>query len=123
MTERTTPVRLGFIGAGYMGQLAHIENYWKLPNVRLVALAEGRSKTAAKVARTYGIEKTYVTHADLLADATVDAVLAIGPFALNAYLVEDALNAGCHVLTEKPQVNTSGRGRELIRLPEQHQRV
>jgi|GEM_PF-6846682 len=31
------PVCLGFVGAGYMGPLAHIQNYWKLQGVELVA--------------------------------------------------------------------------------------
>ncbi len=110
------PVRLGFVGAGYMGQLAHIENYWKLPGVELVALAEGRPKTAALVARTYGIGEVYGHHSEMLAKAKLDAVVAITPFQLNAELVEDALNAGKHVITEKPQVNTSKKGHELIEL-------
>ena len=109
-------VRLGFVGAGYMGQLAHIEHYWKLPGVELAALAEGRSATGELVARTYGIGQVYGDHRQLLADADVDAVVAILPFALNGQVVEDCLRAGKHVLTEKPQVCTSGRGGELAAL-------
>src|SRR5687767_13255198 len=98
MSEKT--VRLGFVGAGYMGQLAHIEKYWKLPGVELVALAEGRPKTAELVARTYGIREVYGHHREMLGKAGIDAVVAITPFTLNAELVEDALTAGKHVLTE-----------------------
>lgn len=109
-------VRLGFVGAGYMGQLAHLENYWKLPGVELVALAEGRPKTAALVAKTYGISEIYGHHSEMLKKAKIDAVVAILPFSLNAEVVEDSLNAGKHVITEKPQVNTSAKGHELIAL-------
>lgn len=109
-------LRIGFVGAGYMGQLAHIQNYWKLPGVELVALAEGRAKTAALVAKTYGIQEIYGHHSEMLKKAQLDAVVAITPFHLNAELVEDALNAGKHVITEKPQVNTSAKGRELAAL-------
>lgn len=109
-------IRIGFVGAGYMGQLAHIQNYWKLPGVELVALAEGRARTAAQVAKAYGIAETYGHHREMLAKANLDAVVAITPFHLNAELVEDALNAGKHVITEKPQVNTSAKGRELAEL-------
>lgn len=114
----TTPtiIRLGFVGAGYMGQLAHIQNYWKLQGVELTALAEGRAKTAELVARTYGIREIYPHHSKLLASAQVDAIVAILPFSLNAEVVEDALNAGKHVLTEKPITNTSAKGRELFAL-------
>ena len=112
------PVKLGFVGAGYMGQLAHLEKYWKLPGVELVALAEGRAKTAALVAKTYGIASTYRQHRDMLAAADIDAVVAITPFELNAELVEDCLNAGKHIITEKPQVNTAAKGHELAALAE-----
>lgn len=115
MSEAKT-VRLGFVGGGYMGQLAHIENYWKLPGVELVALAEGRPKTAELVAKTYGIKEVYGHHSEMLAKADIDAVVAILPFSLNAEVVEDALNAGKHVITEKPQVNRSDKGRQLIDL-------
>lgn len=110
------PVRIGFVGGGYMGQLAHIENYWKLPGVELVALAEGRPKTAELVAKTYGIGAVYGHHSEMLKKANVDAVVAILPFSLNAEVVEDAINAGKHVITEKPQVNRSDKGHELIAL-------
>src|SRR5262249_20674643 len=97
-------VRIGFIGAGYIGQLAHIQNYWKLPGVELAGLSEGRAKTAALVARTYGIGEVYAHHSEMLRKSNIDAVVAITPFNLNAQLVEDALGAGKHVITEKPQV-------------------
>ncbi|MBI3832135.1 MAG: Gfo/Idh/MocA family oxidoreductase [Planctomycetes bacterium] len=111
-------IRIGFVGGGYMGQLAHIENYWKLPGVELVALAEGRAKTAELVAKTYGIREVYPHHSEMLKKSQIDAVVAITPFHLNAELVEDALKAGKHVITEKPQVNTSAKGRELAELAE-----
>lgn len=110
------PVRIGFVGGGYMGQLAHIENYWKLPGVELVAIAEGKPKSAELVAKTYGIKEVYGHHSEMLKKANLDAVVAILPFALNAEVVEDSLNAGKHVITEKPQVNRSDRGHELIAL-------
>ena len=113
-------VKLGFIGSGFMGQLAHIENYYKQPNVEKVALAEGRLKTANLVAQRYGIKKVYAHHRDMLRDADIDAVVAIAHFDLNAPLVEDTLNAGKHVLTEKPQVNTSVKGHELAKLAKDH---
>ncbi|MGI5818348.1 MAG: hypothetical protein ACOX9R_09635 [Armatimonadota bacterium] len=40
-----TPVRMGFVGAGYMGQLAHIANYAALETCEMIALAEPRART------------------------------------------------------------------------------
>ncbi len=109
-------VRIGFVGAGDMAQLAHIVNYWNQEGVELAALAEGRAQTAELVARTYGFKKVYPDHLAMLADAKLDGVVAVLPFALNGEVVEDVLSAGVHVLTEKPQVMTAARGRELVEL-------
>ena len=62
-------VRLGFVGAGYMGQLAHIANYATIGGCELVALAEGRAETAKAVAEKYGIQEVYVDHHSLLEKA------------------------------------------------------
>ncbi|MEX0885351.1 MAG: Gfo/Idh/MocA family oxidoreductase [Phycisphaeraceae bacterium] len=113
------PTRLGFVGAGYMGQLAHIDKYCKLPDVTLAALAEQRPQLAARVGQAYGFERTYPDHRAMLDAGKLDAVVAIAPFQLNAPLVADVLEAGLPVITEKPQTTTSQRGRELIDLARQ----
>ena len=117
MAENKT-IRLGFVGAGDMAQQAHIVNYWNRPGVALAALADGRTRTAELVARAYGIRRTYPDHRELLRHAEVDAVVAILPFALNPGVVEDTLNAGKSVLTEKPQCLTAETGLKLANLAE-----
>jgi len=96
-------IRLGFIGAGGMGQAAHIHNYAQLTDMcELVALAEIRPKLARRVADRYGIAEVYPDHTALLESADVDAVVAIMGYALHHNVVPDILNAGTHLLTEKP---------------------
>jgi predicted dehydrogenase len=109
-------VTLGFVGAGYMGQLAHIANYADLPDVTLAALAEGREKTARLVARRYGIEAVYPSHRELLAEAKVDAVVAILPYRFHHAVVPAILRAGKHCLTEKPIAICAETGRRLAQL-------
>jgi len=106
-------LRLGFVGAGYMGQLAHIENYYKMPNVEMAALAEGRARLAENVARRYGIAKVYPTHREICADKDIDAVVSIMYYSLNYGVVKDLLNAGKNVITEKPICLTSEGGKEI----------
>ena len=96
-------IRLGFVGAGGMGQMAHIHNYAQLADkCELVALAEIRPKLAEKVAARYGIAEVYPDHVSLLQSAQVDAVVAIMGYALHHTVVPDILSAGKHLLTEKP---------------------
>lgn len=72
--------RIGFVGAGYMGQLAHLRNYDRVDDCEVVALAEPRTELTARVARRYEIPETYSDHEELLAEANVDAVVAAQPY-------------------------------------------
>jgi len=96
------PLKLGFIGAGYMGQLAHLANYARLGECRVVALAEGRQRLGETVARRYGIPRVYPNHRELLAAEDVDAVVCIMGYSLHHAVVPDILAACKHVITEKP---------------------
>ena len=94
-------LRIGFVGAGFMGQLAHIANYAILPEVQMVALAEGRTKTAEAVAQHYGIAQVYPDHRAMLDDVQLDAVVAIMGFEFHHAVVPDILERRVHCLTEK----------------------
>ncbi|MBT5712259.1 Gfo/Idh/MocA family oxidoreductase [Candidatus Poribacteria bacterium] len=106
-------VRIGFIGAGYMGQNAHIANYAKIDDCELVALAEGRPETARAVADRYGIQTVYPSHHEMLAEAELDGVVGIMGFHVLRWLVEDVLNAGVPLITEKPMCIRADNGRRL----------
>jgi len=112
-------VRLGFVGAGYMGQNAHLANYAKIADCELVALAEGRTETAKAVARRYGIAEVYPDHHALLANAEVDGVVCVMGFHLFYSLVTDILNAGKSVTTEKPMCIRPDNGARLAALATQ----
>ncbi len=109
-------VRIGFVGAGYMGQKAHLDNYVTLPDCEVVALAEGRAETAKLVAARYGIPNVYPDHRAMLQAEDLDAVVAIMYYGLHHSVVPDILRAGKHVLTEKPMCVCAETGRELARL-------
>ena len=116
-------LRLGFVGCGMMGQLAHLENYARLPNVELVALAEGRPRLARLVAERHGFRRIYTDHRALADDPEVDAVVSVMGFDLNYGVVRDLLAAGKHVTTEKAMCLTAGGADELVRLAESSGRV
>src|ERR671930_524132 len=71
-----TKVRIGFVGAGFMGQLAHIRSYALLTEeCELVALAEPRQRTAELVAARYGIGRVYRDHRELLESERLDGIV------------------------------------------------
>jgi predicted dehydrogenase len=97
-----------------MGQGAHLENYARLPNVELVALAEGRPRLARLVAERYGFRRVYDDHRALAADPEIEAVVSVMGFDLNYGVVRDLLAAGKHVATEKAMCLTIEGTRELV---------
>ncbi|MCC6483692.1 MAG: Gfo/Idh/MocA family oxidoreductase [Armatimonadetes bacterium] len=117
--DNNSRLRIGFVGAGAMGQTAHLQNFALIPDCEIVALAEGRRKTAEMVAARYAIPAVYPDHRAMLAEADIDAVVAIVPYALHPSIVPDILNAGKHLLTEKPICLRLDNARRLASLAEE----
>lgn len=112
MKERR--LNVGMIGAGFVGQLAHLMNLVESKRCRVSALAEFRPLLRAKVAARYGIPRAYATHAELLEDPEVDAVVVVTPRNHTGPVALDCLKAGKHVLTEKPMAGTYEQGKKLV---------
>jgi predicted dehydrogenase len=95
-------VKIGFVGTGFIGQLAHLMNYVENDNCEIVAIAEYRPELRNKIAKRYNISKTYETHLELLENPEVEAVCVVTPRQHTAPTVLDCLKAGKHVISEKP---------------------
>ncbi len=106
-------LRLGFIGAGFIGQLAHLQNYTANRRIELVAVAEARNDLRAKVQRRYAFPKAYADERELLADPAVEAVVAITARPQTGPLALKVLQAGKHLLTEKPMCGTLAQAERL----------
>jgi predicted dehydrogenase len=114
-------LRIGFVGVGGMGQMAHLSNYAVLQDeCEVVALAEPRRQTAELVARRYGVPQVFTDHRALLENAEVDAIVAPQRFRHHYSIIPDILRKGIPVLTEKPLALSVRAGEQLVRLGEQH---
>jgi predicted dehydrogenase len=110
-------VRIGFVGAGFMGQLAHIRSYALLrEECELVALAEPRQRTAELVAARYGIGRVYRDHRELLESEQLDGIVAAQPFRHHAALLPELYPHVRHLFTEKPLAFSAATGDRLARL-------
>jgi predicted dehydrogenase len=110
-------VRIGFVGAGFMGQLAHIRSYALLRDeCELVALAEPRERTADLVAARYGIDRVYGDHRELLESEQLDGIVAAQRFTYHAALLPELYPNVSHLFTEKPLALTATTGDRLARL-------
>lgn len=104
------PITAGVIGVGNMGQ-HHARVYKELPGVRLAGIADADDDRAAQIATKYG---TVSRDRDGVIDRC-DVVSVAVPTRYHYPIVSEALDAGVHVLVEKPFVKDLERGRELIR--------
>ena len=107
-------IGIGFVGAGMIGQLAHISNYADLSGCRLQAIAELRPELGRQAAERFGIERLYPSHQELLTDPKVDAVIVVTRRTATGPIVRDALKAGKHVLSEKPMAPTHALAQALV---------
>src|SRR5438034_1938901 len=107
-------VRIGFVGAGFMGQLAHIRSYALLrEECELVALAEPRERTAELVAARYGIGRVYSDHRELLESEKLDGIVAAQKYTYHAALLPELYPNVPHLFTEKPLALGAAAGDRL----------
>lgn len=109
-----SPLRVGIVGVGSMGA-NHARVYSQLADVELIGVADVDDEQARRVAAEYGCEA--MEQADLF--ETVDAVSIVVPTQFHYAVATEALEAGVHVLVEKPFVATEEEGRELIDLADE----
>ena len=109
-----TPVRLGFVGVGNMGQCAHLRNYAALPGCRVVALAEPRPDLARRVAAKYGVENVYSSADEMMAAHDLDGLVAPQPFTHHGALVAPLYRFGVPILTEKPLASSAEVGEMML---------
>lgn len=95
-------IKLGFVGVGTMGQMAHLQNYATLDDCEIVAVADYRQKLAHAVAARYGIQHIYSDHQSLLKNESLDAIVACLQFRHHATILPDLYPRIKNIFTEKP---------------------
>ena len=104
--DTSKKVRIGFIGCGWIAG-SHIKALLNQPDVEIVAgadLVPGKAKAFFEKYGVEGVKTDYASHKELLADKSLnlDAVTICTYNRQHAQPAIDALNAGLHVLLEKP---------------------
>lgn len=94
-------LKVGVIGVGSISEM-HITSYQKNEKVDLVAFCDVHEERLAEKGKLYSVEKLYTSHEDLLKDAEIDAVSICTWNNSHAEIAIAALEAGKHVLVEKP---------------------
>jgi predicted dehydrogenase len=108
-------LKAALIGTGFMGKV-HSENLRRLGTVEIVALAGSNSERARQFGKSIGVNRTTGNYKELLEDPAIDAVHVLTPNALHYAICRAALEAGKHVLCEKPFTVSLEQARELVGL-------
>jgi len=112
-------IRAGVVGAGHMGQY-HILALAELWDVELVAICDTDADRAQQIAAQYGT-RAVATHQELA--GLVDIATVAVPTERHFEVARDLLEAGVHVLVEKPMAPTLEEAKELFRLARQRAQV
>ena len=106
---------IAVIGCGAWGP-NHIRVFGSLPGSRVVAAVDSDTERLERVRALFPGVRTEREAGAVLADAAVDAVVVATPTATHYPLVRAALEAGKHVLAEKPLTRTTAEGEEVVAL-------
>ena len=107
-----TPLRCAVVGVGYLGKF-HAQKYARMPGCELVAVVDSREDVARAVAEPLGC-RALTDYRPLLEQ--VDAVSIVVPTQAHHAVCREFLQAGVHVLVEKPMTTTLEQADELITL-------
>jgi len=106
-------MRIAIFGSGWVTPF-HAQGIVDHPSGELVAATNWREKSLTRLAERFGIPRTTTRWDDLLADRSIDAVVIATPNALHAPQAIACLQAGKHVLVEKPMATSVAQAEGMI---------
>lgn len=111
-SETPRTLRVGVVGCG--AGVFHLEGYAEEPRAKVVALAGLDTDRCQQLAQRFDIPSIYREYQELLADPEIDAVSLAVPNHLHMPVAIAALEAGKHVLVEKPIARTAAEGQAMV---------
>lgn len=105
-------IKVGIIGTGSISN-EHINAYLKNPNVELYAFCDINEKQLNSMAEKYGVTRTFTDLNEMLKLKEIDAVSVCTWNSAHAPCAIAALNAGKHVICEKPMATSAKEARAM----------
>ncbi len=109
-------VRVGIIGCGGIANGKHMPSLRNVKEAEMVAFCDLIIERAEKAAKEYGTPdaKVYVDYKEMLEDKTIDVVHVCTPNRAPSFITVDALEAGKHVMCEKPMAINSVEALKML---------
>ena len=115
------PVRFGLVGFGAWGQ-HHAQSIAGYPGAQLVAIVAPSAASREAAAKAHPAARVFSDHRQMLAETNPDIVDVVTPSHTHLEIATDALNAGCHLLLEKPMAIRVEDCRAIVDLARQRGR-
>ena len=109
-------VKVGIIGCGGIANGKHMPSLKKVENCEMVAFCDIIPERAEKAAKDFGAAdaKVYTDYKELLKDESIDVVHVCTPNRSHSFITVDALEAGKHVMCEKPMAINSAEAKKML---------
>jgi predicted dehydrogenase len=110
-----TPLRVGVVGLGEVAQVVHLPILESLPDLYEVVAVADISPTLRKLlGDRYGVERRYADTAEMVRDAPLDCLLVLNSDEYHTESVVAGLDAGMHVLVEKPMCLSPREAEQIL---------
>src|SRR5205807_4721354 len=109
------PIRTAIFGTGFMGRV-HLEAVRRVESVDAAAIAGRNAEATRRLGAGFAVPLLTNDYRDVLRDPTIDAVHICTPNTQHFSMAKDALQAGKHVICEKPLTTTVAEAEELVSL-------
>ncbi len=106
--------KIAVLGAGWWGVEVYIPALLDNPDVDLVAVNRRNRDALDQITKRFGIAKGYTDYRDLLATEDLDGVVVVSPHTVHFEQAMAALDAGAHVLVDKPMTTNAAEARTLV---------
>ncbi|RLJ01191.1 MAG: gfo/Idh/MocA family oxidoreductase, partial [Candidatus Aenigmatarchaeota archaeon] len=110
-------LKVGVVGLG-MGR-GHVEAYQAHPEAEVVAICDIDEGRLGQVGDRYGIARRYMDYREMLEKEELDIVSVATPNSLHMPITVAALQAGCHVLCEKPLALNAQEAKKMVEKAEE----
>src|SRR3989449_3369712 len=112
-------LNVGVIGLGRLGKMYARYFCGRIANASLVAIADVSDAAVTSVGTELGVRKQFLSHEDLIADETVDAVVIVSPTSTHKEIVLEAAQRGKPIFCEKPLSISLANALAMLRTIEQ----
>lgn len=108
-------VRIGMIGSGAIARFIHLPGFQRCPDAQVVITCDASADVAQGAARAFDVPEHTTDYQEVLASDEIDAVVVATPNHLHCPISVEALEAGKHVLCEKPLGLDAEQAEQMVR--------